>query len=160
MGAKLGSKNAFKHGLKESPTYYTWKGMKARCLNPEATSYPKYGALGISVCDKWLDFIGFLEDMGIRPPGMTLDRIDPYGNYEPSNCRWATPAAQQRNRRTIKPTESGYQGVYSNGGIYNKRWRAQIHIDNVQYSLGIFDDKDDAYMMRMAAEEQLINKEK
>lgn len=69
--------------------------MKTRCYNPRATSYPKYGARGIRVCAEWrTNFAAFLRDMGDRPPGTTLDRIDPTGNYEAGNCRWADPKTQ------------------------------------------------------------------
>lgn len=88
-----------KHGMYNTPTYHTWEGMKQRCLNPEATRYPAYGGVGITICERWLDFKNFLEDMGIRPEGKTLDRINPFGNYEPTNCRWATPYEQANNQR-------------------------------------------------------------
>lgn len=74
--------------------------MKERCYNPNNKSYADYGGRGIVVCDRWLERIeNFVEDMGDRPPGMTLDRIDPNGNYEPSNCRWLSKADQARNTR-------------------------------------------------------------
>jgi hypothetical protein len=73
--------------------------MKARCLNPKHARYPKYGGQGVTVCERWLEFPAFLSDMGERPKGYTLDRKDPYGNYEPINCRWATPKEQRRNQR-------------------------------------------------------------
>lgn len=88
-----------KHGYYNSRTYHTWEGMKQRCQNPNATRYPAYGALGVTVCERWQTFENFLEDMGERPEGRTLDRIDPFGNYEPSNCRWSTPKEQQQNQR-------------------------------------------------------------
>jgi hypothetical protein len=81
--------------------------MRQRCENPKATKYPRYGAVGVSVCARWRDsFENFLADMGERPPGRSLDRIDPAGNYEPGNCRWATPIEQRANRRPVPAVAS------------------------------------------------------
>lgn len=85
---------------KPSPTYNTWRAMKERCRLPSHPQYKNYGGRGVSVCERWaVNFRAFLADMGERPAGCTLDRVNPDGNYEPSNCRWATPAEQTRNRR-------------------------------------------------------------
>lgn len=81
-------------------TYVSWKSMKQRCYNPNTDQYHRYGALGVHVCDRWLDsFENFVADMGERPQGTTLDRINPYGNYEPNNCRWADAYVQNNNQR-------------------------------------------------------------
>ena len=93
------AKQARTHGMTRSPTYLTWVSMLQRCENPEATSYEFYGAIGIKVCEAWHTFESFLEDMGERPKGRTLDRKNPYGHYEPSNCRWATSKEQGENKR-------------------------------------------------------------
>ena len=91
-----------KHGMHNSPTYHTWESMKARCLNPNASNYYLYGERGVTICKQWLKFENFFADMKEKPEGKTLDRKNTNGNYEPSNCRWATHKEQIRNRRCTK----------------------------------------------------------
>lgn len=94
------------HGMSKTATYNVWFSMRARCEKPHHKSYPEYGGRGISVCERWMLFSNFLDDMGVAPPGLTLDRIDTNGNYEPSNCRWATAKEQSRNRRSNRIVEA------------------------------------------------------
>ena len=82
-----------------SPTYNSWRSMKARCTNSKRHNSAQYLGKGIVVCDRWLEFVNFLEDMGERPEGMSLDRIDNNDNYHINNCRWATQQQQSDNRR-------------------------------------------------------------
>ena len=88
-----------KHGMVASPTYRSWQDMRKRCENDRAKRYADYGGRGISVCARWARFENFLADMGERPKGKTLDRIDVNGDYEPDNCRWADSKTQARNKR-------------------------------------------------------------
>lgn len=97
------------HGMSHTPTHRTWQSMKRRCSSPTVWQYPYYGGRGIRVCERWASFENFLEDMGERPAGTTLDRIDNDGDYGPSNCCWATPREQgsHTTRTRYVKTERG-----------------------------------------------------
>ncbi len=102
-----------RHGQSFTPTGRAWYGMRQRCGNPNDKNYPSYGGRGIKVCERWLESLeNFVADMGYAPKGLTLDRIDVDGNYEPSNCRWASRRTQQRNRRNNPKVE--YKGQMVN----------------------------------------------
>jgi hypothetical protein len=93
-----------RRGGQSTPAWRSWQAMKIRCFCTTDHNYPNYGGRGIRMCERWLDFANFLADMGERPAGTTIDRIDVNGHYEPGNCRWATPTEQSRNQRTNKLT--------------------------------------------------------
>lgn len=94
----------------KNPTYRSWESMKYRCDNPSYSLWSAYGGRGIKYCEAWGDFSNFLADMGPRPTGMTLDRVDTNGNYEPANCRWADASTQRVNRRDVRLYE--YRGDF------------------------------------------------
>lgn len=97
--------------IRNHPMYRLWYGMRERCEKPTARNYKWYGGRGIRICERWRSFRNFLEDMGPRPAGMSIDRIDPSGPYSPENCRWATQKEQVRNSRTVRIIEFGGEAL-------------------------------------------------
>lgn len=98
-------KRSARHGLSLTPTWNSWISMIQRCRDKNCANYARYGASGITVCDKWMTFENFLSDMGERADGMSIDRIDGTKGYEPGNCRWATSKQQARNMKTNRLLE-------------------------------------------------------
>lgn len=115
----------YKHGkarkLGHSREYISWTSMKQRCYNKKSTSYKMYGKLGVSVCDRWLNsFESFLEDLGPRPMGYSLDRINCNGDYTPENCRWAPSKLQGRNKKSTKLDEQIAAEIRKNPDIIDE----------------------------------------
>lgn len=111
------------HGKARTPTLATWQAMKQRCRDKNCEAFKNYGGRGIKVCDRWLGkngFASFVEDMGPKPEGFEIERVDNDGNYEPGNCRWATVTEQANNRRNTRRFE--YRGELVTIGELSRRF--------------------------------------
>lgn len=106
--AKYRATDKGRHANRKTPTYRSWKAMWLRTTYHGVNGYQNYGGRGITVCERWREYAAFLADMGDRPEGMTLDRINVDGNYEPQNCRWATYAEQRRGQRPTNTWRCGH----------------------------------------------------
>lgn len=132
------------HGLSNHILYHTWNNMMKRCYNLKRPDYISYGGRGITVCERWQNPINFIEDMFPSfEKGLTLDRIDVHGNYEPDNCRWADRNTQAQNTRKLKSTNtSGYRGVCWDKSM--GKWVVQITINYKTKHLGYFTNPEEA----------------
>lgn len=131
------------HGLSGHILYKVWSDMMRRCYNPEYKNYIDYGGRGITVCERWHSVENFIEDMyPTFEEGLTLDRINVDGNYEQSNCRWATKFLQAQNTRLLRDNnKSGFRGV-----SWHKRdnkWVARITVNSKKVHLGYFNTAED-----------------
>jgi len=127
--------NSLKHGMTYSREYKSWEAMKTRCYNKKYTFYKSYGGRGISVCSKWKNsFEQFYKDMGPRPIGTSLDRVNNDGHYEPSNCRWATRSQQNTNQRVRLKSKTGIKYIRIEGNKY----RVVPSLNGKQKHLGYF----------------------
>lgn len=137
------------HGLAESNTYKTWLSMKERCTNPNSKSYSKYGAIGVEICERWISsFENFLEDMGERPNGMTLNRVGGVPLYSKDTCEWATSSVQGYDQKKKNTNTSGKSGVSS---TKYGTWTAYIDC-NKRLHLGTFKTFEAAVAAREKAE--------
>lgn len=136
------------HKLSKTTEYRSWGQMKARCYNKKHHAHARYGGRNITVCERWANsFENFIEDMGQKPTSKhSLDRVNPNGNYEPSNCRWADHNEQAMTRRHSNP----YVGVYFERS--KKSWRATLQYNGKRVLYKRFKDFDDALKARQEAE--------
>lgn len=137
-------KYLIKHGMSSHRLSMTWYGIMDRVFNYNCSSYHRYGGRGITVCERWLDINNFIEDMyPTFEEGLSIDRIDSDGNYEPSNCRWANDSIQGHNKKLSRIKNgktSKYRGVHRDAYSF----RACVYVENVKINLGSFKSEDDA----------------
>lgn len=140
------------HGMIGTPVYKTWEMMIQRCYNANYDSYKFYGGRGIIVCDKWLKFGRFFEDMGERPDGLSIDRVDNEKGYFKDNCIWATQTQQIRNRRIQKRNSTGIVGVW--WSKQRQRYVAEIMVAYKKYHIGVYKILEQAAIARKKAEQK------
>lgn len=143
------------HGKSRTPTYNIWCSMRERCSNEKVKNYHRYGGRGVKVCARWENsFESFYFDMGEKPEGLSIDRIDNNGNYEPGNCKWSTNCEQSSNRRTRCDNKLGISGIHK--AKNEKKYRVSMKRNKKHTHLGMFNCFLDACCARKSAENKLI----
>lgn len=136
------------HGRRHTREYGIWTHMWRRCRNPNSENFERYGARGITVCDRWKDFGAFYTDMGDAPEGHSIERVNNNGDYTPENCIWADNFAQAQNKRMRKDNLSGVVGVCE----YDGQWFAYMDRNKVRRKTGYFTTKEEAVEARKMLE--------
>ena len=139
------------HDMTHSLEYNSWRGMIGRCTNPNNIGYSNYGGRGITVCKRWLKFENFLEDMGRKLEGLTIERKNNELGYFKENCIWANRTIQNRNQRLRKDNKTGVAGVFWESK--SKKFHSVIIADNERHSLGYFNTIEEAKIARINAEQ-------
>lgn len=141
----------FKHGGWKNASYNTWRAMIRRCTKPQDKDYKRYGGIGITVCDRWLSYVNFVADMGEPIGDETLDRINVYGNYEPSNCRWAGIKVQNRNVKIRANSKTGVIGVSI---THTGKYMAKVTVGKKAYYSKCFNTIEEAALARKELEKK------
>lgn len=145
------------HGMSKTLIYKRWEEMKRRCLNPNSHRFEFYGARGIKVCDRWLSFENFYEDMGDIPfKGAELDREDNDGDYCKSNCRWVTKVINVNNRRDLKRKYNLPPGVYCHPSYKVPKFTATIRVNKKSINLGTFSTVEEASKAYQEAKKKFL----
>jgi hypothetical protein len=130
---------------RKHPSYNSWSGMLARCFDTKRPNYKDYGGKGITVCEQWFHFKNFVLDMGIKPQGKSLDRIDNSKGYELANCRWADRKTQNSNKGTYRTSKTGMSGVRIRG----TKFQVRVIVDGKRTSIGQFESLEKACLAKM-----------
>ena len=139
----------FKHGGWKNASYNTWRAMVRRCTRTHDKDYHRYGGAGVTVCDRWLNYINFVADMGEPIGDETLDRINVYGNYEPANCRWAGIKVQNRNVKIRANSKTGVIGVSI---THTGKYMAKVTVGKKAYYSKCFNTIEEAALARKELE--------
>ena len=153
---KLAKESHTKHKMCGTPTYNTWGRMIQRCNDKKDVDYKDYGGRGITVCSRWLEFENFFEDMGTRPDGLSIERVNNNKGYSPDNCKWATSTEQNRNKRLGKNNKTGIAGV--NWHKRYQRYCVRIGVNCKRLFIGRFVTLEQAIIARKQAEQKYWGK--